>query len=1413
MEDLFLDPLPHTWTTPVPDHENEKESSKVQSTLEESSIDLYDDLSMSSVRCDLSQGSPEKKVGLDFSKLISNATKQHISNTPPEAVSFPSKDSSTNLDLYTDHLVAELELKQKLEASESHNSKLNSQLKQLSTQNDQLRKNISSLFLTAKQEIQDKDLLIADLRAQLERQVSKTYQTSTKERKHRPNEMEKQNKNEYRSVGDFQDKKQYWDSDKKGEENSKSKNDNSPRLLNAYHSAQRRRGSLSKSKETYSQSNRGRFNSSKKNDSDSRKDRAIDETRHNIERKKEHSSNNNEFILCSDKKGDGFSKSKDSYDQKERDKEGSSKRGYDYKHTYKKVESFTKRDKTFSTIDKKNSISHDKDKFSDATNLLQKEEKRKELPANRGINDISDRIRKLPVKCSTSKFLSSDEEKSTEPRSGLSQKDSRNAAQKAFKGEAKYNCKTSEKDSSSKGPLDLRHKLKRKYESEKYPRQREENEPKKFKVESSQCQNMSSSFATSTIRHAKEQYIAKTTKLTQNNPSTAKDASKDKCQLKSEVLQKSNKIGQLAIYGEEKSKNATLGDENSNAQSQYDIGNERLQTNIVPVTEVTEQNSSKPVSESLKSNESSLMKEAVLSCEKPLFNANDTESKVKQHVHINNETSEHTFSFNTAKGKDIPSENIIEIETSHSFSPIVAPSTEADKMRPMLSAEPDLCKKPIFITPEMSNQESNSTASILSLPFANIKSVDTNSVSNLNSTNQTWPFEITESEQKNEANGIQLSAGFSNQTKPFDCISNPSVTKDLPNSNSNNKAWPFDTASSVQYSTIDHFKNKSSEQNELKKESPLCKNVLGIADFREADEVRAFPVSSSPKSHECEPDFTCKSLKCENEENSGDSSRSSAKSSTDGKDSTVVKSGSGKCSSKSSDGDTSSRSSSTDSGSSSAMSVSGSVNTGSIHPLSNAITPQNEDQSKKLYSNISADSLRTCDKGKDEEECDSEKSTSDDGVNCFEHQKTPFKRTEANSGETGIICTSNFIMLGDEETTCTTFASPSKPLSQPSEFYPPGVRGKIYEGGSHHRHIRGDSKVVFQPINATLDAPTSNSEASSEKSNSRDSGIIFEKSEDLTLCSQKVLQQRSESKKRQFDQSSNFMCESMEVLFDKAESTEVSSIKQKNLALTSDDKDATFFSDEIMKPELVIEKHKNESAVKNNSVFSSVFENSVDPKAMSSTIQGITSSHSNGPICITTEQDSLVPSLLSPTPVSKEAAYASEVGSDQKQSFEAWRNIVEQTYLNVFQQELQTFKNKLLDEALHSGDTATPEHMNKELKKLQCAVHEYIRSSRPTVSISSSKEENKNIAEISSNKFIARQMSPLQRSSGATFTQHSNTSVSKSDPQDQCHLAFSVKNIAQVNQGPASGKELDYGSFVSQKEMKTAKKRLFDQNF
>ncbi|BFZ09626.1 hypothetical protein BsWGS_12665 [Bradybaena similaris] len=92
--------------------------------------------------------------------------------------------------------------------------------------------------------------------------------------------------------------------------------------------------------------------------------------------------------------------------------------------------------------------------------------------------------------------------------------------------------------------------------------------------------------------------------------------------------------------------------------------------------------------------------------------------------------------------------------------------------------------------------------------------------------------------------------------------------------------------------------------------------------------------------------------------------------------------------------------------------------------------------------------------------CSSNESALSQGTACVENgQNNSSDEFSIDSVEpTYITCTSNLILLGDEETTCTTIISPCK--LQPSELYPPGVRGDVHEGGSHARHIRGITQVI-----------------------------------------------------------------------------------------------------------------------------------------------------------------------------------------------------------------------------------------------------------------------------------------------------------------------------------------------------------------
>ncbi|XP_059169825.1 rho GTPase-activating protein gacU-like [Physella acuta] len=133
-------------------------------------------------------------------------------------------------------------------------------------------------------------------------------------------------------------------------------------------------------------------------------------------------------------------------------------------------------------------------------------------------------------------------------------------------------------------------------------------------------------------------------------------------------------------------------------------------------------------------------------------------------------------------------------------------------------------------------------------------------------------------------------------------------------------------------------------------------------------------------------------------------------------------------------------------------------------PTSNGSTSSSKDSSTQNSCSHSSDSAASTLKS------NQSSSDSDKNSNCSSIQPSE-KRASLNeefsgtkyhpvsNGESCITCTSNLILLGDEETTCTTF-SPCKPNLLPSEFYPPGVRACVQDKGSHARHIRGQPEVI-----------------------------------------------------------------------------------------------------------------------------------------------------------------------------------------------------------------------------------------------------------------------------------------------------------------------------------------------------------------
>ncbi|CAL1546805.1 unnamed protein product [Lymnaea stagnalis] len=133
------------------------------------------------------------------------------------------------------------------------------------------------------------------------------------------------------------------------------------------------------------------------------------------------------------------------------------------------------------------------------------------------------------------------------------------------------------------------------------------------------------------------------------------------------------------------------------------------------------------------------------------------------------------------------------------------------------------------------------------------------------------------------------------------------------------------------------------------------------------------------------------------------------------------------------------------------------------------------DRSEKMYKAIAkSDNSNDSDKtsiGSSAASTDTDKQSSNDELTSSNQHAVPKIECSLASSPTryvtSITCTSNLILLGDEETTCTTFISPSKPHLLPSEFYPPGVRGQVSDKSFHVRHIRGQPEVIHKSNNGS----------------------------------------------------------------------------------------------------------------------------------------------------------------------------------------------------------------------------------------------------------------------------------------------------------------------------------------------------------
>ena len=576
-----------------------------------------------------------------------------------------------------------------------------------------------------------------------------------------------------------------------------------------------------------------------------------------------------------------------------------------------------------------------------------------------------------------------------------------------------------------------------------------------------------------------------------------------------------------------------------------------------------------------------------------------------------------------------------------------------------------------FLCPDVSNQESSSIASTFSVPFRNMKSLDGNSVSNINSTNSTWPFDVSNSTQNNDINSVILSTNSKRQVPPLDSADS-------------------DGKKNLKISGNIHENNYiTDDQN----------NSSKIKD------VRAFPISSLKENFHKKAGISevlSEKIETENEETSGDSTSSS--SSKESKDSSSSKSNS--------NSGTTSRSSSknlesVDSG------KDGSNQSASSQSCGTLSTPQegNDDAQPNMTGSPACGDMS---KVKSDDNLDkSSYSDSLDGSSSEDLEKTPHKARPADIGEMGIVCTSNLIILGDEDTTCTTFASPSKPALLPSEFYPPGVRGKIHEGGSHSRHIRGGSEVLFKPIRPVLqddgdqgfkaifeknEAPT----VISDDSSSRDSDVILQQVEGpqvkptetnsalvepMLVCSESapnesgIVTAKTESTISPFNFSKNKM-----------------SISDNNLTVTSERP-----SNQALNTFDAFEARRSSKHKTGDVTFPQ--KTDVDNIKIFREIQGTSASEN----C---SEHSEKRNQVHLTVTGSLKAEEIDI-TDTRSSFEVWKDTMQKTYFKVFQQELKTFKESLMEEVLSKAHQAAQMERKKELEKLQSAVNQFIKSNVP----------------------------------------------------------------------------------------------------
>ncbi|GFR59876.1 hypothetical protein ElyMa_005395100 [Elysia marginata] len=1206
MDELFLDPVPHTWTTPAP-HRGSSEPTRPGAPADESSLDLYGDLSMSSIRSDQSKThhSPEKQNIRHFSRIAEDERRSSGDNLSVVAHPGPTETCDLDLDIYTDHLMDELSLKEKFEIQRK-------ELSQVKTQNAQLRKNISSLYLTAKHELQEKDEEIAQLKTMLEKKNRRVHENVLKGDK--PKRRCKDASTQSHSSRDRKSDTVHGHSRLKQEDDlppTKTKIVSTKEPEERSHSPQSER---SKNKNLSSNAYKKSEDSSKLFQvKDVRSDRRKDDS--SYRRRRDEAPKSEDEKTASDRSNADFSHNKNdrNADRKREDTHrGSNKykqsdseksKGFHQRsvseadcNTHSKIPGLStssrdtsslhnghhKRSETssrHSSSPDRNSLSRkseqrnehkpvEKDPYTLApfTDLRQKLKKRK-LEAEVQHSSDAERESKRKKssdfqeynpssyrslasstqpkgvpnveKCSPSvtwvsdgsQFIGATQAQAehtlniTAPVSSATQVGKREDMSKLkpfHKTLIQSTSSTETVSESAKRQVELlsgtevksREKtaeilqdaglatktFDRKTESQKEtpantPIQTDTEVSKDTKTEA-----LSKTSEATEINSEQQEILPKQDLASERNlhPSLAKTIKVEKIHLQNQTVpeaivasprQENDAIVQSSESEKTHARKQPIAETRAKSE-------EHILDQVVVKSDLKEnypERGTLAVVKSIKydenlpnvENESSEVDKIHL--EEPKLEKINITDDEHQQCRVLESPEEFSEIQKSNAEKQVFAQTRVTYGTQLCDSAVESPEVEevqAEKPTPTgpdmasggqlfdavaKSSGFDLSKDFTFLGPEISNQESNSIASPFSVPFGNVKSVDGNSVSNMTSTNQTWPFEASGSTQNSISGRVVTKANSKHQIHPFDAT-------DSCQSNSSQSNKNLNVSGKIQLHGNVSIKEGNSFNINDERAFPISSSLgENLVEQKEIAELAVLKKTGN------EPD---------SEENSGGSTGSSSS-----------KNSQNSCGSKDkSSSDPGSVPSSTSCGS---VDTSPPTNTQRVNSPDNAastevIQPNRTDSS----SSSGGDSDKVPVLKRNSSGSHDTSSSSSAGLD-----KTPPKPRPRVPDEMGIICTSNLIMLGDEETTCTTFSSPHKSILLPSEFYPPGVRGKIHEGGSHSRHIRGGSEVVFKPIRPMFQEDAGGgggrfkaifeekeSKATSDDSSSKDS-IIFVREE------------------------------------------------------------------------------------------------------------------------------------------------------------------------------------------------------------------------------------------------------------------------------------------------------------------------------